>query len=87
MRELTIREMSVVGGGISVGDQIQGGTVVATGSVYTATQAAAVSSVLGVAVGVVGVGVGSFLLADAMLNDGAIFAQIQRELHGEDGDG
>jgi len=87
MRELTIREMSVVGGGISVGDQIQGGTVVATGGGFTAAQAAAVGSVIGVAVGVVGVGLGSFLLADAILNDGALFAQIQRELHGEDGDG
>ena len=86
MRELTITEMSVVGGGISVGDQIQGGTVLASGAGYTATQAAAVGATIGVAVSLVALGAGVFLVADALINNGAIFAQIQQQLNGEDGD-
>lgn len=77
MRELSISEMSIIGGGLSLGDQAGGGFVIAAGGAYTATQAAAVGALLGTAVGLVMIGGGTFLVADAYFNNGRVWAQVQ----------
>ncbi len=88
MRELTINEMSIVGGGLSPGDQIAGGTVIASAGAFGAVQAAAAGAVMGVSVSLIAIGAGSFLIADAIINDGALLKQFQRAVgsYGEDDD-
>ena len=86
MRELMINECEIVGGGLSPGDQIQGGTVLGTAGSFGAVEAAAAGSVLGVTVSLIAIGTGSFLIADAIINDGELLNQFQKAVraYGED---
>ncbi|MBU3058208.1 hypothetical protein [Pseudomonas indica] len=83
MRELIISEMEIVGGGVD-GDQATAGAIVTGGGAWAATSSAAAGAVAATAAGVIAVGVGSFIVADAIINDGALMKEMTGG--GDDGD-
>jgi|GEM_PF-1361947 len=84
MRELTISEMGVVGGGLDAGVQVTIGVATVAGGAYAAVGAAAVGAIAGAGIGILGVGLGTLIVADVLFNNGKLVQQLQDELDGDE---